>query len=78
MKKALLLSAAALFLASCGEKKEEKKEDGFEMSRAKQEETENTGVGFSFGLNIADNSARAVYETGAILSTGAMSAIPWA
>lgn len=38
---------------------------------AKQEGGGNTGVGFSFGLDITDHSTRAVYETGAILSPGA-------
>lgn len=37
MKMFLYFGAAALFLAGCGEKKEEKKEEGFEMSRAKKE-----------------------------------------
>lgn len=37
MNKLIAFGAAALLLASCGEKKEEKKEDGFEMSRAKTE-----------------------------------------
>lgn len=48
MRKFLLFGAAALFLASCGEKKEEKKEEGFEMSRTKKEapaaETKSGGV----------------------------------
>jgi len=48
MKKIFVIGAAALFLASCGEKKEEKKEEGFEMSRTKKEapaaETKSDGV----------------------------------
>jgi mono/diheme cytochrome c family protein len=48
MKKFLAFGAAVLFLASCGEKKEEKKEEGFEMSRTKKEapaaETKSDGV----------------------------------
>lgn len=37
MKKLLLIVAAGVFMMSCGEKKEEKK-DGFEMNRTKKEE----------------------------------------
>ncbi len=37
MNKIIAFGAAALFLASCGEKKEEKKDDGFEMNRTKKE-----------------------------------------
>ncbi|MBC2838026.1 cytochrome c family protein [Robiginitalea sp. SC105] len=37
MKKILTLCAAMALAIGCGEKKEEKKEDGFEMSRTKQE-----------------------------------------
>lgn len=48
MRKLFVFGAAALFLAGCGEKKEEKKEDGFEMSRTKKEapaaETKTDGV----------------------------------
>lgn len=37
MNKLIAFGAAAIFMVSCGEKKEEKKEDGFEMSRTKKE-----------------------------------------
>ncbi len=37
MKKFLTLCAAAALIVGCGEKKEEQKDDGFEMSRTKQE-----------------------------------------
>lgn len=37
MKYRITLLIFALFIASCGEKKEEKKDDGFEINRAKQE-----------------------------------------
>ena len=37
MRKILSIVAAAALLTSCGEKKEEKK-DGFEVTRAKQQE----------------------------------------
>ncbi|MEW2920457.1 MULTISPECIES: c-type cytochrome [Flavobacteriaceae] len=39
MKKLLLFIALGAFVASCGGKKEEKKDDGFEVSRTKTEET---------------------------------------
>ena len=38
MKYWITLLVFALFMVSCGEKKEEKKDDGFEISRAKKEE----------------------------------------
>ena len=37
MKHWITLLSLALFIASCGEKKEEKKDDGFEINRTKQE-----------------------------------------
>lgn len=37
MIKMIAFGAAALLIAGCGEKKEEKKDNGFEMSRAKKE-----------------------------------------
>ena len=39
MKKILLFVALGALVASCGGKKEEKKDDGFEVSRTKTEET---------------------------------------
>ncbi|MBO0321183.1 cytochrome c [Muricauda sp. CAU 1633] len=39
MKKLLLFVALGALVASCGGKKEEKKDDGFEVSRTKTEET---------------------------------------
>lgn len=44
MKKLMLLSAAALLMVGCGEKKEEKKDEGFEMSRTKTETKAATGA----------------------------------
>lgn len=38
MKKLLLILAAGVFMASCGDKKEDKKSDGFEMNRTKKED----------------------------------------
>lgn len=40
MKRIWILCAALTLAAGCGEKKEEKSEDGFEMSRTKEEKTE--------------------------------------
>lgn len=37
MKHILTLLALAIFIVGCGEKKEEKKEEGFEMNRSKKE-----------------------------------------
>ena len=37
MKNWITLLSLALFMVSCGEKKEEKKDDGFEINRTKQE-----------------------------------------
>ena len=37
MKNWITLLSLALFIVSCGEKKEEKKDDGFEINRTKQE-----------------------------------------
>ncbi len=37
MKKVLVIMAVGAFIASCGGKKEEKKEDGFKMNRTKKE-----------------------------------------
>jgi len=37
MKNLIMILAICLFIAGCGEKKEEKKEDSFEMTRAKKE-----------------------------------------
>lgn len=39
MKKIFVILAVGALMFSCGEKKEEKKEDGFEMNRTKKEET---------------------------------------
>ncbi|NAS12542.1 c-type cytochrome [Poritiphilus flavus] len=47
MKKVLAFLAVAAMISSCGEKKEEKKEGGFEMNRSKKEtkaETASEGV----------------------------------
>lgn len=38
MKRILVILAVSAFVVSCGGKKEEKKEDGFEMNRTKKEE----------------------------------------
>ena len=37
MKKLILFIALGTFIASCGGKKEEKKDDGFQVNRAKKE-----------------------------------------
>ncbi|WP_067034857.1 c-type cytochrome [Allomuricauda sp. CP2A] len=73
MKKILLFVALGALVASCGGKKEEKKDDGFEVSRTKTEETkakategvpvdlDNKGVGpienVDFGTEIDEEMA---------------------
>lgn len=78
MKKFLVLCAAAALLISCGEKKEEKKDEGFEMSRTKQEtpaaeeaasggvpvDMSNKGVGPVESLDLPDEIDQELAATG--------------
>ncbi|UJH66049.1 cytochrome c [Allomuricauda sp. SCSIO 65647] len=52
MKKAILFLALGAFIVGCGGKKEEKKDDGFEVSRTKKEEKKvETSEGVPVDLN---------------------------
>ena len=78
MKKFLAICTVAAFVTACGDKMEEKKDDGFEMSRAKQEtpaaekaetggvpvDLSNKGVGPVESLDLPDEIDQELAATG--------------